>query len=343
MKHHEREFFVYMIRNGKLKIRHNDTVVYIHPPTLDQLLESCLIYNEAYDKAYSDEMMTEDDINCWMKENGIWTLHDEKLEDEYKNSLEELKVEIFNMRNDEKKVKNLRVLIRASEHKLLSHSNKKHAYYQNTCEGIAQIEKMSWLIKNTTYIDNKPYDFDDISLQYVTDEWQLSFLSDTKLREIARNDPWKSLWVIRENSKNPLFNNPPNTELTHNQKNLLIWSQMYDNIQESIDCPPNNVIEDDDMLDGWFIIQNRKKNAELINKDFENNTKNSKIKNSSEVLIMASDEKHIESIENMNDHSAKLIKKQRNVAIANNKTLLEEELPDKKLHIEMLKRNSKKE
>jgi hypothetical protein len=341
MKHHEREFFVCMIRNGKLKINQDNIVVYIHPPTLDQLLESCLIYNEAYDKAYSDEMMTEDDINCWMKENGIWTLYDDNLEDQYKKNLEELKIEIFNMRNEEKKVKRIKSLIRESEYKLLSHSNKKHVYYQNTCEGIAHIEKLSWLIKNTTYSDNKLYNFDEISLQYVTDEWQSSFLSDTKLRDIARNDPWKSLWVIRENSKNALFNNPPNTELTHNQKNLLIWSQMYDNIQESVDCPVKEVIEDDDMLDGWFIIQNRKRDAELLNKDFENDTKNEKIKTSSEVFVVASDEKRIKSIENMNSDSAKMIKKQRNLAITQNKEILEQDLPDKKIEIELLKVNSK--
>lgn len=342
MKHHEREFFVCMIRNGKLKITKDDCTVCIYPPTIDQLLESSLVYNEAYDRAYSEEMMTEDDINVWMKENGIWTLYDDNLEDQYKKNLEELKIEIYNMRNEEKKAKNLRALIRASEYKLLSHSNKKHTYYQNTCEGIAQIEKMSWLIKNTTYVNDKLYDFDDISLQYVTDEWQSSFLSDTKLRDIARNDPWKSLWVIRANSPAQIFNNPPNTELTHNQKNLLIWSQMYDNIQESIDCPPKNVIEDDDMLDGWFIIQNRKRESELLNKSFEENTKNKKIKESSEVFIMASDPEHITSIENMNDSSAKLVKKKRQDAISKNKILLEQELPDKKLEIETLKRNSKK-
>lgn len=342
MKHHEREFFVSMIRSGKYKISKDNLVLYINPPTIDELLESCSIYNEAYDKAYSEEMMTEDDMHQWMKENGIWNLYDEKLEDKYKKELEELKIEIFNMRNQEKKVNNLRGLIRQSEYKLLSHSNKKHAYYQNTCEGIAHIEKLSWLIKNTTYTNNKLYDFGNISLQYVIDEWQSSFLPDTKLRDIARNDPWKSLWVIKDNSPSPLFVNPPNTELTHNQKNLLIWSQMYDNIQESIDCPPKNVIEDDDMLDGWFIIQNRKKESELLAKSFEDSTKNKKIKESSEVLIIASDQKHIESIENMNDQHAKFIKKQREAAISNNTTLLEQELPDKKLDIEILKRNSKK-
>ena len=39
---------------------------------------------------------------------------------------------------------------------------------------------------------------------------------------------------------------------------IVIWSKMYDNVQESIDAPIQSVMEDDDALDGWFIVQNRK-------------------------------------------------------------------------------------
>ena len=46
-----------------------------------------------------------------------------------------------------------------------------------------------------------------------------------------------------------MFLNATEGELTYNQKNLMIWSQMYDNIQETLDCPSKEVIEDDDILD----------------------------------------------------------------------------------------------
>ena len=43
------------------------------------------------------------------------------------------------------------------------------------------------------------------------------------------------------------------------QKNILILSRMYDNVQESLDCPADDIMQDDDMLDGWFIHQKNKK------------------------------------------------------------------------------------
>ena len=132
-----------------------------------------------------------------------------------------------------------------------------------------------------------------------------SLLNDSQIRELARTEPWKSLWIIREKSKIPLFANIDSGELTHNQKNIVIWSQMYDNIQESLECPSSEVINDDDMLDGWFIVQSRKREKEKMQKEFETNTNNEKIKNSSEVFVVASNIDHASKIQALNSKIAK--------------------------------------
>lgn len=340
MKHHEREFFVSMIRSGKVFIYHKGIDLEIRPLTLDQSFKSCQIYRDAYDKAMSEEIMTEEDINEWMLENELWTIFDDKKEEGLKKDLEKLKIEIYNARDDSKTATIIRAYIRSGELQLSSHLNKKYLYYQNTCEGIASAERLSWIIKNTTYHEDKIYNFDEVSLQYIVDEWQSHFLSDSKTRDLARNDPWKSLWIVRDACGVPLFANPPNTELTHNQKNLLIWSQMYDNIQESLDCPSKEVIEDDDMLDGWFIIQSQKRDKERAEKEFEQNTTNEKIKNASEVYVIAKDNKKINQINDMNDPISKMIKQQRKQAINNNEgTLQEQHLPDQRRNINMMATN----
>ena len=177
-----------------------------------------------------------------------------------------------------------------------------------------------------------------MSLQYAVDEWQSHFISESKSRELARTDPWKSLWITRESSGSSLFANPPNTELTYNQKNILIWSQMYDNIQESMECPNKEVIEDDDMLDGWFIIQHQKREKDRTEKEFENSTKNDKIKNASEVFVVSTREK-AEKINNMNDMNAKIIKQQRKVALDHYGSLEEQNLPDQKRNMQMMANN----
>lgn len=338
MKHHEREFFVSMIRSGKVFVNHKNTNIEIRPLTIDQSFKACQIYNTAYENALSEEMMTEEDVNQWMIENELWTIHDDKREEGLKQDIERLKLEIYNARKDKNAVNGIRKYLRAGELQLSSHLNRKYMYHQNTCEGIASTEKLTWIIKNTTYCDNTLYDFDDISLQYVIDEWQSHFLSEKQSRDLARNDPWKSLWITRENTGVPLFSNPPNTELTFNQKNLLVWSQMYDNIQESLECPGKEVIEDDDMLDGWFIAQSKKREKERLEKEFESDTKNEKIKNASEVFIVSSKDR-ASQIDNMNDIGAKIIKQQRKAALNHYKSLEEQNLPDQRQNLQMMATN----
>jgi hypothetical protein len=335
MKHHEREFFVSMIRSGKVFINHNNLELEIRPITVEQNFKSCQIYKSAYDKAYSEEIMTEDDMDQWMLDNELWTIHDNKKEESLKNDLERLKVEIYNNRENTMMVNNIRKYLRGGELQLSNHLNKKYIYHQNTCEGVASTERLAWIIKNTTYCDDKIYDFEEISLQYVIDEWQSHFLSDTKCRDLARNDPWKSLWIVRDKSHISLFANPQNTELTHNQKNLLIWSQMYDNIQESMECPNKQVIEDDDMLDGWFIVQHKKREKERNEREFENETKNEKIKNASEVYVVSNSQQQTDKINSLNNTQANIIKAQRLAALKRFNSLEEQNLPDQRQNIQM--------
>ena len=55
-----------MIRSGKVFINYKDIDLEIHPLTFDQSFKSCQIYQKAYDKAYSEEIMTEDDMDQWV-------------------------------------------------------------------------------------------------------------------------------------------------------------------------------------------------------------------------------------------------------------------------------------
>jgi hypothetical protein len=335
MDNHEREFFISLVRLGKCFVYDKGLKLEIRPLTIEQELESNYIFKSAFESSLADEIMTEYEVKVWMNESGLWTLeHETKLEG-MKQDLEKLKTEIYNNRHETKLREKLRRYIRGCEKALATISREKSQYFHNTREGYALSEKVSWIIQNTTYHNNKPYDFQEISINYVIDEWQKSILSESNIRELAREEPWKSLWSIRENSQIKLFNNSANEELTINQKNIVIWSQIYDNIQESLDCPNEDVIKDDDLLDGWFIIQNRKRKAEKLEKEFEQEVKNEKIKNSSEIFIMANDPKNRQRIEQLNSPAALAIKQQRAEFIKENKNVKHHDLPDEKQKIEM--------
>ena len=337
MKHHEREFFVSLIRSGKVFIDYKDILLIIKPLTIDQSFQASMAYDKAYKQAMVDGIMSEDEISDWMYSNGLWhPVDDEKIEG-IKKDLEKLKIEIYNSRNDGRLREKIRLYIRAAEKKLAESLKEKTPFYQNTIEGYALSEKVSWIIKNSTYHNDTLYDFKEISTSYVVDEWQNSILSESIIRDLAREEPWKSLWSIRENTKIKLFANLDNEELTANQKHLTIWSQIYDNIQESMDCPNDEVIKDDDLLDGWFIVQSKKREKERLEKEFENKNTNEKIKNSSEVYVVVdpNDKRSLERVNALNDPIANSIKRQRSEVIKTKGGAYQHDFADEKQKMQM--------
>jgi hypothetical protein len=58
-------------------------------------------------------------------------------------------------------------------------------------------------------------------------------VSEKKLREIARTNPWRSYWGA---SKEDVFGLAA-ADMTGNQRTLLMYSRMYDNANEHPDSP----------------------------------------------------------------------------------------------------------
>jgi hypothetical protein len=335
MDNHEREFFISSMRSGKVIVKEKNLRLIVVPLTIDQSLEADMVFKECFDSTYADEIMTEYEIEVWMNESGLWTIVEENKTKSLKDDLEKLKIQIYNNRHEKKLREQIRRYIRVAEKALASHVKEKSSYFQNTREGYALSEKVAWIIKNTTYQGNKLYDFEELSLNYVIDEWYKSILSESCIRELAREEPWKSLWSIKNNSGTKLFANKENEELSTNQKNIIIWSQIYDNIQESLDCPVPEVIKDDDLLDGWFLVQSKKRESERLERELDSEIKNEKIKNSSEVFVMTNDPDNVRRIENMNNPLVQNMKKQRFDFIQKKKEVQHHELPDQQLEIEM--------
>ena len=324
MEQHEREFFICQIRLGRVKIQDGIEVM---PFTLEQELEASEIYNKSYDRSLSEEIMTTDEMEGWMYEAGIWDHNDAAEVKLLEQDIESSKEKIYEARNDKRSVAIIRAKLRSLESKLAEKNSKKHTFFSNTCEGLAESERINWLVSQATFKNNKPYDFEEYSLDFVLSRWHQAVLSEHDIRDLVLNDPWRSLWNIRENAKIALFKDLDKFELTHNQKHILVWSQIYDNIQESPEAPQDNVIKDHDMLDGWFISQNKKRAREKSQSEFDKST-NEKIKNSSEVFVMAKTGEDVKRINNMNDNQGKAIKKERSALIQKKRSVEQHEFRD---------------
>ena len=265
MEHHEREFFICQIRLGIIKLSNN---IEIRPPTLEQELMSRVEYQNAYEQALSDDVMPNDELEGWMYEAGLWDHNDEADLKRLEQDQENAKIKIYESRKDKRSLAINKHNLKSINAQIAEKQNKKSLYYHTSCEGLAETSRINWLISNTTYKDNKLYDFEDLELSYI--------MSKDKY------------------------------EITFNQKHLIVWSQIYDNLQEATEPPTSDVIEDHDILDGWFIVEAQKRKREQDKENFEKNT-NSKISGANEVFLMANSEKEVADIYKMNDTEAKNI------------------------------------
>lgn len=332
MKQHEREYFVSRIRSGFYNIKDGNLKLKILTPTLEQEFELHETYQEAYEKAIIEQFMTEDEMLLWMKEREIWTDEDDKKVEGLKQDIEKLKVEIFNARNNEVLRDKIRIYLRAGERQLIKQIEKRNSFQANTCEGIASIEKLYAFLKKCTYNNNQLFEFQDTNIEYILYLYHELLLPENKIRDLARNEPWRSFWILNESNTFKLFFNN-DRELSTDQKHILIWSQMYDNVQESMDCPSEDVINDDDMLDGWFILQKRKRDKDRAEAELGDSTNNEKIKNAGEIFMMAGSNKDAQRINNMNDIGGKIIKQQRFATIHQKGEASQLDFQDEKLKL----------
>ena len=328
MEQHEREFFVCQIRLGTLKVVDG---IEIRPLTLEQELESNKVYQESYDDSLSCEIMTSEEIQGWMYENNLWTPDDEARITILEKDIESAKINIYESRKDKRSVALLKHELNKLKDELLEKLGDKNQYFHTTCEGIGESSKIEWIIANTTYKEDELYEFDDYSPEYITSQYYKSILSEEQIRDLVINEPWRSIWSIRENSKLELYKNIGKYELTHNQKHMIVWSQIYENLNESMEPPTEDVIKDHDMLDGWFIKQGQKRKKEQAEKELEENTQSDKIKNASEVFVMAKDKKDVDEIHSMNDAEGRAIKRQREALVKSKGTVEQGEFIDERI------------
>ena len=306
-----REYFICRERAGFYNLEVAGQNLRIYTQTVEQELDACDVYVESYDTSFAQGIMTDDQMFDWMIEHEVWSYEDDKAMERLKKDLNKLRVEIYNARNNDNLKERIRAYIRAGEKQLRDLLGKRYNYYDKTCEGVAGLAKEISIIRACTFKrgSDRLYNFDECSPTSVLQANKGYTLQEDQIRDLVRNEPWKSVWSIREKANLTLFNNE-GRELNVNQKNLIIWSSVYDSIQESVDCPADDVIEDDDMLDGWFVYQSEKRKREKAEIEFEQNT-NEKIKNADEVFVVAGSQRDRERIEGMNPVHARMIKKER--------------------------------
>ena len=106
---------------------------------------------------------------------------------------------------------------------------------------------------------------------------------------------------------------------------------MYDNAYQSMECPPDNVFEDDDMFDGWLIDQRRKRDKEQKQKQVD--TMKNVSDKAQEVFLFAPTREDADKVYDLNDPDARIKLRQRQNVIDQRGEGEAQDLPDTQLEL----------
>lgn len=340
MTENDKEILVYRILSGQTHFTYDSERYTLYAASPDIKYESCLIYDQVINEEKFDSWLREEHATNTMIALELWNFQTDNILKGLDKKLDDLKVELFTNFMLPSKTKNIRSNIKNTKSQISKIHLTKQNFISNTLEGYASSIKNEYIICNTLYRKNKKiFDFNNKELSesfslfnVLLQEIDKLVISTEQYKLLARSQLWRSYWNC--NKYNDLFDKP-STLLTDEQRALLNISRMYDNIYEHPECPDDLVIEDDDALDGWMILQKRKNEKTKKQSQFDNN--NPKLKNAGEIFMMAEEKEDIASISQMNNSESAAAAKEKLTYIKNNqdKLVQDGELPDVRRDVQM--------
>jgi hypothetical protein len=225
------------------------------------------VYQDAYTEAVSQGLMTLEDSFLFLEDNQVFTKIDQLDVDNFQNTFEDRQEELYQQKDNKKELKNIRRQIKDIKGSISSRLSKKNSLYEHTCEYYADTKKNFWLLPRLAMCKKKSV---KPSARYLSSLYSQSIIEEEKIRDLSLQDPWRSLWVMKDVSK--LFYN---TEYNFNQKNIILWSITYDNIRESMDAPENKWYKEHDVIDAWFVWSSRKAKKERLANELDSKQKGS--------------------------------------------------------------------
>lgn len=332
MQPYEREFFIYRVINGYLRVKAGDEKDFgIFESDCNQKYILSELYVNSYKKARQLGCYDDDEILDIMLEYGLWDENKEARLKGFPKQLDDMKIKMLESAFKSRTREGIRKHLRKAEQQYEDLAREKHEYYDYTCTGYSDYCVLSRFIETSCFDEeNKKCDWNKYSLTKFISLYQENFLNDTVIREISKTDDWRRIWAVSRDAT-LLFGRQPH-EFTGNQTSLILWSRTYDSCHESMETPPDKVIEDDDLFDGWLIKQRRKRETET-KQEFGQDSMN--LPDADEVFVPVETQSDIEEIDNMNDPIVRSVKRQRFKQIEESGTVHHGDLHDVRRDVQM--------
>lgn len=289
-------YYIY-INNNRYKVTY---------PDLHVKYEAEILYDEAVDDNKFDKVyLNNDEIKLYLKIHNIWVQNDDVKLKDCEKFIEDSKVELYlNYQNSKTRAVHKKNLEKSYKD-LENLYQRKNSFNYLTIEEHATTIKNEFILMNTIYDSNNKlvFNYDEYKnfsynkLQSFIKEIIDCAIKPNELRLIAKSDLWKSYAVTSDTEKNIVT-------LNDDYRHLINLHKMYDNVRQHPECPNQEIIEDDDALDGWFIYQNKKmekeKKKNAVLDKFGGN-----IKKAGEIFMLTNDAQEKKDIFDLNDMTSK--------------------------------------
>ncbi len=228
------------------------------------------IYDSAYDKAKTQGILTEQETLKELAATKTWTPSDDELINSMRNTIGEMSQTLASLTKHEKK--RAERIISSYQTKIDEMETKKRILLDATCEKYAGEQRIRAFVFSSCYkVDSEEKywptwenfleNASENLVMLITSEIMKIQRCDAKsIREIARSGNWRHRW--RSASSIVDVFGKPMVELDDEQSSLVYWSNIYDSVYESMDRPPQEIIDNDELLDKWFDQQNKKNELE---------------------------------------------------------------------------------
>lgn len=332
--HKDIETLTHRVLSGKQIFYHDNIGYEFRKPSLSLRMKADVLYAQTYEENLYENFWLAEDIDNLTIEIGLILRDHKSYLAKLNKTLDSYKINLYQNFFDTKKRSRLILNINNLRTDINKQYQLGHSLDYLSLEYFCENLKNEYIITNSLYFINSEHLVFQEHAQYSTFNTLMFYISSniidiTTYKKIARSDYWRNYW---SNNKHNIFDEPVK-EWSEEQKTLANLSAMYDRIFEHPDSPNEDIINEDDALDGWMLVQKEENTRQKKEKGVDN-ILSGKMKNASEVFLIAQDKTQAEDILSLNtDASMSIIKEKINAVMSSKGPVKDAELPDVKNRI----------
>jgi hypothetical protein len=292
-------------------------------------------------------MLTEAEALTFYETTGQWSAEEENQIKGLQDDIHKLKRGLLDYLFQPDRMDHFRNMLRRAEKVLVEKWHKRDALLAETAERFAEMAQQRYIIGRVTETeDGVPVWATTTAFEACPDNRLINQLvhhyfvgsspSESVIRELARTDPWRTLW-LESKHVHQLFDGPP-TAWSAAQNDLARWTQIYDYVYDSFDRPNEQIVNDDDLLDSWLIRQSDKANDQITQRENEALTKTGGRpgRGGRTETFIVTDQRGARRVYEMNDATSRRIVQQTQKFVQQRGVVKEAELPQSQAEMRQL-------